>query len=135
MATHAGCAAATAGKSSLSGTSTSRPKRASPVDAGSSLWNKSMNNQYQFALSVRCPNGKIHVQAFDVDAFAAKQFEPYDLCSDPLTAMMAGGVLPSGSARINADRERLAKQISTALTEGILKAIKSRDLHNGYEQK
>lgn len=38
MATHAGCAAATAGNSSLSGTSTSRPKRASPVDARSSLW-------------------------------------------------------------------------------------------------
>jgi hypothetical protein len=93
-----------------------------------------MNTQYRFTICVDCPDGKRHIQAFNVDAFAAPQLEPYDLCSEPLSAMMAGGVMRIGAARIDADRQRLAEQVSAALTDGILNAIKGRDLRNGYEQ-
>jgi len=48
--------------------------------------------------------------------------------------MMAGGVMSMGAARIDTDRKRLAEQVSAALTDGILTAIKGRDLRNGYEQ-
>lgn len=91
-----------------------------------------MISQYQFHLSVTCPDGQRHTRAFIVEAFSAPQFEPYDMCSEPLTAMMAGGVMPTGAARIDTDRKRLAEQIAAKITEGILNAIKGRDLNNGY---
>lgn len=93
-----------------------------------------MQTQYRFTLSVECPDGNRYVEAFNVEAFAAKHLEPYDLCSEPLTAMLAGGVMQLGAARIDTDRKQLAAQVSTALTEHILKAIKTRDLRNGYPQ-
>lgn len=93
-----------------------------------------MNTQYRFSLCVECPDGKRHIQAFNVDAFAAPQLQPYDLCSEPITAMMVVGVMSMGAARIDTDRKRLAEQVSAALTNGILNAIKGRDLQNGYEQ-
>lgn len=93
-----------------------------------------LNTQYRFTLCVECPDGQRHIQDFNVGAFAARQLDPYDLCSEPLSAMMAGGVMQMGAARIDADRKRLAEQVAAALTDGILTAIKSRDLRNGYEQ-
>jgi hypothetical protein len=48
--------------------------------------------------------------------------------------MAAGGVMRMGAARIDTDRKRLVEQISASLTDGILTAIKGRDLRNGYEQ-
>ena len=94
-----------------------------------------MNTRYRFSLCVECPDGKRHHQDFIVDAFSAPELEPYDLCSDPLSAMAMGGVMRMGAARIDTDRRRLAEQISASLTDGILKAIKGRDLRNGYEQE
>lgn len=94
-----------------------------------------MRNQYHFALSVECPDGKRHATAFDVDAHAAPQFEPYDLCSSPMGAGLAGGVMPQRASRIDVERRELAWQIARILTDNILEQIKSRDLRNGYEQE
>lgn len=93
-----------------------------------------MRNQYRFTLSVECPDGKRHVNAFAVDAHSAPQLEPYDLCSSPMGAGLAGGVMPQRAARIDVEREALAQQIANILTDNILEQIKSRDLRNGYEQ-
>lgn len=93
-----------------------------------------MNTLYRFTLGVECPDGKRHVEAFNIEAYAARQWEPYDLCDNSLCAMMAGGVMKMGALRIDAEREKLAKQIAAKLTAAILKAIKARDLHNGYPQ-
>ena len=71
-----------------------------------------MRNQYRFILSVECPGGKRHSTAFDVGAHAAPQFEPYDLCSSPMGAGLAGGVMPQRAARIDVEREALAQQIA-----------------------
>ena len=91
-------------------------------------------DQYRLILSVECPGGKRHSTAFEVGAHAAPQFEPYDLCSSPMGAGLAGGVMPQRAARIDVGRETLAQQIAGILTESILEQIKSRDLRNGYEQ-
>lgn len=93
-----------------------------------------MNTQYRFILHVECPDGKRYTHAVNVDAFDAPQFDRYDLCSEPMSAMMAGGVMSMGAARIDTDRKQLAEQISASLTDGILESIKARDLRNGYEQ-
>lgn len=94
-----------------------------------------MNTQYRFTLTVECPDGKRHAQAFNVEAFAAPQLEPYDLCSSPMTAMIVGGVMNMGAARIDVDRKSLAGQIAAKLADGILEAIKGRDLDNGYARR
>ena len=93
-----------------------------------------MNSSYRFALQSTCPDGKRHTYAFDVAAFIAPQFEPYDFCTGAVTAMMAGGVMSMGAARIDTDRKRLAEEIADKITDGILEAIKARDLANGYEK-
>lgn len=74
--------------------------------------------------------------AFNVDAFVAREAEwnPYDLCSDSMTAAIAGGVTQLGAQRIDSERQKLAAEVSKLLTEHILNAIKSRDLRNGYKQ-
>lgn len=93
-----------------------------------------MQTQYRFTLQVECPDGKRHTHSIDVDAFAAPQFDRYDLCSELMSAMMAGGVMSMGAARIDTDRKHLADQISVFLTDCILESIKARDLRNGYKQ-
>lgn len=93
-----------------------------------------MRSQYHFTLIVECPDGKRHATPFDVDAHAATQFEPYDLCSSSMAAGLAGGVMPQRASRIDVERRELAWQIARILTDNILEQIKSRDLRNGYEQ-
>lgn len=93
-----------------------------------------MRNYYQFTLHVECPDGARHTHAFRVNANNAPQFERYDMCTDPLSAMMDGGVMSMAAAQIDTDRRRLAEQISAALTHSILESIKARDLVNGYDQ-
>ncbi len=82
------------------------------------------------------PDHQEVVSAFEVEAFVARESEwnPYDLCSDAVTAMLAGGVTSYGAARIDVEREKLAKEVSRALTLHILKSIQTRDLRNGYKQ-
>ncbi len=93
-----------------------------------------MNDQYQFRLIAETPDGKQHIQAFRVEAFAAPQFAAYDLCSEPISAMLAGGVMRQEAARINTERKALAYEIATRLTEAILTALATQDLKNGYTQ-
>ena len=95
-----------------------------------------MNTNYKFHLHVTLPNYDTRASAFEVDAFVAREakWEPYDLCSDAMTAAIADGVTSLGAERIDAEREKLAADISRQLTAHIMKAIKSRDLRNGYEQ-
>jgi len=95
-----------------------------------------MNTNYKFHLHVTLPNYDTRASAFEVDAFVAREakWEPYDLCSDAMTAAIAGGVTSLGAERIDAEREKLAAEISRQLTAHIMAAIKSRDLRNGYEQ-
>lgn len=94
-----------------------------------------MNTAYKFRLYVEMPNGKQKASAFNVDAYVARDagWEPYDLCSDAMTAAIADGVTSLGAARIDAEREKLAAEISRLMTAHIMDAIKSRDLRNGYE--
>ena len=106
-----------------------------PLATTPSPTQETMNPYYRFTLCVDCPDGKRHVAALDVGAFAARSFEPYDLCGDPMTAYMAGGVTQDRAARIDEDRKQLAKEIATSLTKYILDAINGRDLRNGYEQQ
>jgi hypothetical protein len=96
-----------------------------------------MNTNYKFRLTVETPDGQHKTVAFDVDAYTARhmEWEPYDLCSDALTAVAVGGVSKMGAARIDTEREKLAAEVAGKLTSHILNEIKSRDLHNGYEQQ
>lgn len=96
-----------------------------------------MNTNYRFHLTVEMPNGYDRkYSAFEVAAFVAQQakWDRYDLCSDAMTAALADGVTSLGAERIDAEREKLAKDVAERLTEHIMNAIKSRDLRNGYEQ-
>ncbi len=95
-----------------------------------------MNTQYRFRLSVEMPNGEQKHSAFNVDAYMARaaKWDPYDLCSDSMTAAIADGVTSLGAAKIDAEREKLATEIACVLTKHIMDAIKSRDLRNGYAQ-
>lgn len=92
-----------------------------------------MNNLYKFILSVEMPNGERVVSAIDVTAYVAREFKwgRYDLCSDADTATLVGGVDALGAKRIDAEREKLAAEVSRELTRRILDAIKSRDLRDG----
>ena len=95
-----------------------------------------MNTQYKFYLHVQMPNGETKASAFNVDAYTARdsKWEPYDLCSDAITAAIADGVTSLGAERIDTEREKLAADISRQLTAHIMNAIKARDLRNGYPQ-
>jgi hypothetical protein len=95
-----------------------------------------MNTNYKFYLQVQMPKGESKASAFEVDAFVAREakWSPYDLCSDAMTAAIADGVTSLGAERIDAEREKLAAEISRKLMAHIMDAIKSRDLRNGYEQ-
>lgn len=93
-----------------------------------------MNSQYRFDLSVTDPNGKTARRSFIVDAFEAPALKPYDVCSEPLMAMLAGGVTERGAARIDSDRTRLVKEIALNLADSILSEIKQADTKNGYAQ-
>lgn len=92
-----------------------------------------MNDPYIFRLSVEMPNGERVVSAFNVAAHVAREFKwsRYDLCSDAVTATLVGGVDALGAKRIDAEREKLAAEVSRELTRHILDAIKSRDLRDG----
>ena len=93
-----------------------------------------MNTEYRFHLRVAMPTGEHIASAFNVDAYVAREakWDRYDLCSDALTAAIAGGVTSLGAQRIDAEREKLAAEISRQLTAHIMAALKSRDLRNGY---
>lgn len=93
-----------------------------------------MNTRYRFVLLVTSPDGRTSRSGFAVDAFEAPQLSSYDLCSEPLSAMMAGGVLSTGAARIDADRKSLAQEIASKLANAILDGIKKGDTKNGYPQ-
>jgi hypothetical protein len=97
---------------------------------------QTMNTTYKFRLYVETPDCQEKCSAFDVDAYVARDagWEPYDLCSDAMTAAMADGVTSRGAERIDAEREKLAAEISRQLTAHIMNAIKARDLRNGYPQ-
>jgi hypothetical protein len=98
---------------------------------------KNMNTNYRFCLHVEMPKGERKVSAFEVDAYVGRdaKWDPYDLCSDEITAALANGVTSLGAERIDAEREKLAKEISKHVTAHIMNAIKSRDLCNGYVQE
>lgn len=95
-----------------------------------------MNTQYKFHLHVQMPNGETRASAFNVDAYTAREakWEPYDLCSDAMTAAISDGVTDLGAECIDTEREKLAAEISRLLTAHIMNAIKARDLRNGYQQ-
>lgn len=95
-----------------------------------------MNTTYKFRLYVQTPDHQEKCSAFDVDAYVAREagWEPYDLCSDAMTAAIADGVTSLGAQRIDTEREKLAADISRQLTAHIMNAIKARDLRNGYPQ-
>lgn len=93
-----------------------------------------MHTQYRFTLHLECPDGKLHVTAFNIDANSAPEFDRFDLCDGALEAMAFDGVVAEGAARINSDRKHLAQEIATKMTFAILDQIKCRDLRNGYEQ-
>ena len=83
------------------------------------------------------PNGESKAWRFNVDAYLARdaKWEPYDLCSDAVTAAMADGVTSLGAQRIDEDREKLAEEIARHICTGIMAQLKSRDLRNGYPQE
>lgn len=93
-----------------------------------------MNSNYKFRLYVETPNHDQKAVFFEVDAFVAMDFKwsPIDVCSDFMTAHMAGGVTSMGAERIDVERKKLAAEISEKLTNHIMDSIKSRDLKNGY---
>jgi hypothetical protein len=93
-----------------------------------------MNNQYSFLLLITDPDGKTARRSFAIDAFQAPQLKPYDLCSDPTTAMLADGVTDRGAARIDCERKNLIKEVALKLANSILHEIKSADTRNGYSQ-
>lgn len=57
--------------------------------------------KYLFILHVECPDGKQYTHTINVNAFEAPQFDRYDLCSEPLSAMMAGVVMSMGALAIH----------------------------------
>ena len=97
-----------------------------------------MNTNYKFRLYVQTPDHRPEIcSAFDVESKTARDygFEPYDLCTDAMTAFAVGGVTSAGADRIDTEREKLASEIAKQLTAHIMESIKSRDLRNGYPQK
>jgi len=96
-----------------------------------------MNTLYRFHLAVETPDGKLHRQALNVEAFKREPmpFRPIDRCDDAITAMLASGHTPMMAARIDSERKQLAQQIADQLAEGILDAIKAQDTINGYPQQ
>lgn len=96
-----------------------------------------MNTNFKFYLTVVTPTGEQRQSAFQVEAFVAREakWNRYDLCSDAVTACIVGGVTSLGAERIDAEREKLAADVSLQLTEHIMRAIKARDLRNGYAQE
>jgi hypothetical protein len=95
-----------------------------------------MNTKYKFHLHVTLPNYDTRASAFEVAAFVAREakWQPHDVCSDAMTAAIVVGVTSLGAERIDAEREKLAADISRQLTAHIMAAIKSRDLRNGHPQ-
>lgn len=96
-----------------------------------------MNSKYQFILYVQLPNSyERKATGFNLDAYVAREskWEPYDLCSDATTALIAGGVTGGMAERIDVEREKLAREIAENLTAHIMKTIKSQDTRNGYPQ-
>ena len=95
-----------------------------------------MNTNYKFRLYVQTPDNHEKSSAFVVDAYTARDagWEPYDLCSDAMTAYVASGVTAQGAARIDVEREKLAAEISRQITAHIMEQLQARDLRNGYGQ-
>ncbi len=95
-----------------------------------------MNTLYLFHLAVETPDGKLHRQALNVEAFKREPmpFRPIDRCDSAVVAMMASGHTPTMASRIDSERKQLAQQIAAKLTDGILDAIKAQDTINGYQQ-
>lgn len=95
-----------------------------------------MQTQYRFHLAVETPDGKLHRQALNVEAYKREPmpFRPIDRCDNAMMAMMASGYTPTMASRIDSERKQLAQQIAAQLTEGILDAIKAQDTINGYQQ-
>lgn len=93
-----------------------------------------MNTNYRFYLTAISPNGSEQRSSYEVYAFIASEYKwsPYDLCTDSMTAAIADGVTSLGAQRIDAEREKLAAEISRRLTEHIMRAIKTHDTVNGY---
>ncbi len=86
-------------------------------------------------LRVEFPDGEWRTVVFAIDERAAPELNPYDLCSEPITPMAARRVMRMQADHIDKRRECLAQKVSAVLTNGIIKAIKSRDLRDGYKQK
>ena len=96
--------------------------------------NQFFSPHYQFALHVTYPDGKCIAAQLNLDAFAAHQFEPIDVCDTGIVAMATGGHTSFSSQPIKREREALAKELARRLTTSIMDAIESRDLKNGYEK-
>jgi hypothetical protein len=96
-----------------------------------------MNNMtYRFRLYVETPDRQEKISCFNVPAFVAEEsgWIPQDVCDEPMTAFVMGGATRGMAARIDVEREKLARDISDQLTTHIMNSIKARDLRNGYAQ-
>lgn len=91
--------------------------------------------QYTFHVCVVTPEGKEFRSAFGVDTFVAVPLRPVDMCTHPASAVFDGVYIHSPrAARIRADREGLANEISKRITHAFLEAIEKQDTKNGYPQ-
>jgi hypothetical protein len=95
-----------------------------------------MSQNYKIHVYFETPDGKRLAAVYQVEAFVAERadWQRYDVCRDATSALVYGGVTDERAARIDVEREKLAREISDQLTEHILKGLKSRDLRNGYAQ-
>lgn len=91
---------------------------------------------YRFTVCVDAPGSTERIcRAFDVDPQVAPCLEPYDQCSDPFTARLVGGLDTSEAAAVDALRKKLIDHIAQQISAGLMEALKSRDLRDGYAQQ
>lgn len=70
--------------------------------------------------------------AIDVPDFMVKQFEPMDVCNDPLLRCFTGSVSDEQAITVIKARKETAEELAKYLADFIYKAMCENDTKNGY---
>lgn len=76
--------------------------------------------------------GGTEAAAIKIDEPFIQQFQPIDICDDPLMAVVTGGLTQDQARVFMALRTTFATELSAKLTEHIVSIMKSKDTINGY---
>ena len=94
-----------------------------------------MNNKTTITVSVTDYMGETFAYSKDIEPRLIQSFEPMDVCDDEYVAGIVGGVPRKYAAIITARREGFAKELSSEITDGLMKFIERKDTVNGYREQ